>query len=625
MNYPGARRTATEQAVWSLPAALLAALFLLAKPLPAYPVPEGTHLLRNGSFSDGKDRPTHWVTRATGDIGTFEVTPPGKDETAGVLTITVSQAHTQPWMLELRQRLEAPLPRGRNLFLGFEYKLTGGYAFHVYWQKDSPPWPKFLSLRVSEPAGEWAPCMVAVPIPEELGADQTSLTLHLAEARGTLALRNLTAVLVAEHVDLATIETNYQPVFGGDYYDNDWRNAVLARIEAQRKVDLVVDVTAGGAAAADAEVTVTQTGRPFQVGVELPAALLLDELLEIEEAGPLKRALAETKPALAKFRERIGQPELFQVVTVTDAFVWRSYDEWGRDAAPKLLTTIRSRGQSARGHAAYIPAFREAPAACRRMERPALLKAIEDHVRTMVAAHKGQIAQWVVLHGMLGFSEIYDLVGVESMVQACQIAQQQDPDAALLISDPDALVLPSHARIDELIEFVSWLKSGGCNISGVVLGASLARPYIAPQAVEKRLDQFAASGLGIPVYIASLGVEVEKEAAQEAMLRDLLLLFYSHQAVRGVSLSVPWEPAAINRKNALYRADMVARKAGKMLENLLTTEWISRGQGNTGANGQFALRVFHGSYRISATVDGKTVTANAEVGPGAERVTLALE
>jgi len=625
MQHHGTRGSPGIRALQTLGRALLPALLLAAGPLAAYKVPEGSHLLRNGSFSDGQDRPTYWVTRATGDIGTFEVTPPQGDETSGVLTITVTQAHTQPWMLELRQRLQAPLPKGRNLFLGFEYRISPGYAFHLYWQKDSPPWPKFLSLRISEPVGEWASCLVAVPIPEDLGADQTSLTFHLAETRGKLSLRNMTAVLVAEHVDLATIETNYQPVFGGDYYDNDWRSGVQARIESGRKVDLVVDVKAGGAPAVGAEVTVTQTARPFQVGVEVPAALLVNELLEVEEASPLKRAVADAKSGLGKFRDRVGQPELFQVVTVTDAFVWRCYDDWGRDAAPKILQAIRSRGQLARGHAAYIPAFREAPADCRRMEPPALLKAVQDHVRDMVAAHKGQVAQWVVLHGMLGYSEIYDAIGSESMVQACQIAHEQDPDAALLVSDPDALVLPSEGRLEELLEFVSWLKTSGCTVSGIVLGASLARPYIAPQALEKRLDQIAASGLGVPVYIASLGVEVDKENAQEAMLRDLLLLFYSHSAVAGVSFATPWEPAALNRRNALYRADMTPRKAGKMVESLLTSEWSSRGQGAADANGQFPLRVFHGTYRISATLGGKTATANADVGPGRERVVLTVE
>ena len=605
------------------PVAALGVLLALASlPLGAFTVPEGTPLLRNGSFTESPDRPLHWVTRSTGDIGTFAVTPPGKDETSAVLTVKVAQAHAQPWMLELRQKLASPLPKGRNLFLGFEYKISNGYAFHVYWQKDSPPWPKFLALRISEPAGAWTPCMVAVPVSEDLAADETSLSFHLAEVRGTLEIRNLTAVLVAEHVDLATIETNHQPVFGGDYYDNDWRTKVLARIESERKTDLQVAVTLDGAPAAGAEITVEQTGRPFLVGVEVPAALLVDDLLETEEAAVLKRAVATARTGLPAFREKIGQPGLFQIVAVTDALLWSNYAEWGAEVAPKLVAAVRARGQQFRGQAAYTPAFRDAPPACRRMERPALVQAVDEHIRDLVKAHQGQISQWVVLHGMLGASEIYDVIGADSLTRAFQIAQKQDPAAALLVSDPDALLLANPSRIEELIEFVTWLRTEGCSIAGICLGASLNRPYMAPQAIEARLDALAAGLPGVPVYITSLELEADKEATQEAMLRDLLTLFFSHRVVAGVSFAHPWEPAALNPKCALYKADLSPRKAGKLVESLFTSEWLTRSQGTADANGQYALRAFSGTYRISAKAGEKTVTVNAEVSPAAPRVTI---
>jgi endo-1,4-beta-xylanase len=590
--------------------------------LGAFSVPECIPLLRNGSFTETPDRTGHWVTRSTGDLGTFTVTPPEKDETSAVLTVNVAQAHAQPWMLELRQKLSVPLPKGRNLFLGFEYKISNGYAFHVYWQKDSPPWPKFLALRLSEPTGAWTPCMVAVPVPEDLAADETSLSFHLAEVRGTLEIRNLTAVLVAEHVDLATIETNHQPVFGGDYYDNDWRTKVLARLESERKTDLRVEVTQGGAPAAGAEITVEQTGRPFLVGVEVPAALLVDDLLETEGAAVLKRAVAEARDSLPAFRKRIGQPGLFQIVTVSDALMWNHYAEWGAAATPRILAAVSALGQQLRGQAAYSPAFRDAPPACRRMEPPALQQAVDEHVRDIVQAHQGKMAQWVVLHGMLGNSEIYDAIGGDSLSRAFQIAQKQDPAAALLVSDPEALLLPSTARVEELIEFVTWLRSENCPVAGICLGASLARPYMAPQAIEKRLDLLAAGLAGVPIYITGLELEADKEATQEAMLKDLVTLFFSHPAVAGVSFSHPWEPAALNPKCALYKTDATPRKAGKLVESLFTSEWLTRSQGTADANGQFALRAFRGSYRISAKAGDKTVTVNADVSPANQQVTL---
>lgn len=601
------------------------AALLLTAVLPslgAFPVPEGVPLLRNGSFTESPDRPLNWVTRSTGDLGTFTVTPPKEEGASAVLTVNVARAHEQPWMLELRQKLSTPLPKGRILFLGFEYRISNGYAFHVYWQKDSPPWPKFLALRLSEPTGTWAPCMVAVPVSEDLAADETSLSFHLAEVRGKLEIRNLTAVLVAGHVDLATIETNHQPVFGGDYYDNDWRTKVLARIESERKVDLEVEVTQGGAPAPGAEITVAQTGRPFLVGVEVPAALLVDDLQEPEEAAVLKRGLADARASLPAFREKIGQPGLFQMVTITDALVWGNYAEWGAEAAAKAIAAVRAHGQQVRGYAAYIPAFRDAPQACRRMEPPALQQAVDEHVRDIVQTHQGKISQWIVLHGVLGSSDIFDAIGSDSLTRALKTAQKADPAALLLVSDPDALLLPSNSRIEELIEFVTWLRTEGCSVGGICLGASLARPYMAPQAIEARLDRLAAGLAGVPVYITGLELEVEKETVQEAMLRDLITLFFSHNAVAGVSFSHPWEPAAQNPRCALYKADVTPRKAGKLVETLFTTEWQTRSQGTADPTGRYALRAFRGSYRISAKAGEKTVTVNAEVSPASPRVTL---
>jgi hypothetical protein len=145
---------------------------------------------------------------------------------------------------------------------------------------------------------------------------------------------------------------------------------------------------------------------------------------------------------------------------------------------------------------------------------------------------------------------------------------------------------------------------------------------MAPQAIETRLDLIAAGLPGVPVFITSLELEADKEATQEAMLKDLVTLFFSHKIVAGVSFSSPWEPAALNPKNALYKADLTPRKAGKLVESLLTSEWLTRGQGTTDAKGQFALRVFRGSYRISAKVGEKTVAVTAEVSPATPRVTI---
>ena len=57
-------------------------------------------------------------------------------------------------------------------------------------------------------------------------------------------------------------------------------------------------------------------------------------------------------------------------------------------------------------------------------------------------------------------------------------------------------------------------------------------------------------------------------------------------------------------------------------KSLFTSEWLTRSQGTADANGQCALRVFSGTYHISAKAGEKTVSVNAEVSPASPRVTL---
>ena len=153
---------------------------------------------------------------------------------------------------------------------------------------------------------------------------------------------------------------------------------------------------------------------------------------------------------------------------------------------------------------------------------------------------------------------------------------------------------------------------------------------MAPQTIEKRLDRIAASNLGIPVYIGSLQLEADTEVLQESMLRDLLrrgvrgVLQLQRATVAGVSLANPWEPAALNPRSALYHADMSPRKAGRMIETLFAAPggWATRAEGVTDAQGQFALRAFHGTYRVSADLNGRKLSAEGEVSPTQKTLTL---
>ena len=604
---------------------LAAVLTLFAFPLrtPAA-VPGGKNILRNGLFADNPERPVHWVTRDSGNLGKFSLTPPAKGERSGILTVQIKKASPQPWTLELRQKLKPALHAGEILYITFEYKISKGYAFHFYWQKDTSPWPKFLSLRISEPVGKWHSCMVAVPIHEDLPPGQTSLSFHLAEKTGVVQFRNAAAIVLAKGMDTRDLETNVEPVFGGDYYDNDWRQKTLAQLEKNRQDDLEIRVVRQGKPVPDVAVAAVQKSRPFSFGVVVQAPLMKDEVLEQQRFQPLVERLGKNRQNLEKFRQAVTDRSLFDTVSFDRALIWRDAVEWGNDLVPGVIDLFRKKGFGIRGFALYIPAFHFAPAKCRQMAGDELLTAVETFIRRQTQRYRGKIDQWCVVHAALTYEEIYDIVGVDSLLKSFAIAKRgAAPGTALFLSDDKALLTPSTGHLEETVELLNWLQAEGAQVDGLILDARLTRPYIAPQAMQTRLDQIARSARA-PIYVTNLEVEAAKENIQADMLHDLLLLFYSHPSVRGVMFSRIWAAASINGKSALFRKNMSAKPAAKMIRQLLTDEWITRKKAVTDDKGVVVVHGFHGTYDITVSQGEKAVVKTATLSPGGAKITIAL-
>jgi len=158
-----------------------------------------------------------------------------------------------------------------------------------------------------------------------------------------------------------------------------------------------------------------------------------------------------------------------------------------------VIDQFLAQGCQVRGHALYCPAFRFAPPGCRQMNRDQLKQALQSHIGEQVGRYKGRIAQWDVVYAPLAYTEIYDVIGEASMVEAFKTAKANDPDAILLLRENKALLSPSPDRADELLALVKWLIGEGAPLAAIALDAELTRPYIAPQAIEHRLDRIAAS------------------------------------------------------------------------------------------------------------------------------------
>ena len=568
--------------------------------------PKGRSVLTNGDFRADPERPVTWVTRGA-NLGSFSLKPPEEGNDSAILVVEVKEASPRAWSMEIRQTLAPELEAGETLYFTFEYRMTPGYAFNCYWQQNTAPWDKFMSIRFNEPYGEWQKCAMAVGNYATRAPKSTSLTFHLAEQAGTLELRDINTTAFPPGISIETLPTNFDPVFGGDYYDSTWRTKVLGRLTSVRQGKLDVRVLRGGKPVADVPVSVVQKTRRFVVGLEIPAPLFHDSLATNPALSSFREMAEGHEAELEKYRAKVYTPRLFNGICLREALVWRSYADWGGPIASAVLDLFVSRGYHVRGHALFCPAFRFAPPECREMSERQLGLSLKKHITALVTTYRGKVSQWDVVHAPLSYEELYDVLGEESLVDAFKIAEKHDPEAMLTLTDDTALLSVSTDPLEELLALVRWLRSQGARIDGLCLEAKMRRPYIAPQAVETRLDRIAEQ-TQLPIVITGLAVESPKEAIQADRLRDLLLLFFSHSAVKGVYLAGIWEADMTPRKAALYRRHNFAiKEAGKVFEQLLARDWWTEVQLTTGPDGIATTPAFYGHHEVTVDVEGKQV------------------
>ena len=143
-----------------------------------------TQAIENGDFSAAENM-AGWAMRGE-QLGAFQLVKPQDDGALPILAITVEKTSARAWTMELWQSIKKAVPKGSTMYISFDYKMSPGYSFQFYWQQETEPWPKLLSLRLTEPSENWRTVRVAVPVHTEFAAEKMAFSFHLAEKIGVL-------------------------------------------------------------------------------------------------------------------------------------------------------------------------------------------------------------------------------------------------------------------------------------------------------------------------------------------------------------------------------------------------------------------------------------------------------
>ena len=219
------------------------------------------------------------------------------------------------------------------------------------------------------------------------------------------------------------------------------------------------------------------------------------------------------------------------------------------------------------------------------------------HARNVVGRYRGLIDEFDVNDETLHCAYLNDRLGDSIFRQMCAEASGANPNAVLYVNDYGIF---EGRDLNRYAKHIRNLLAAGAPVGGIGLQAHLDGPVNVGR-LQKSLDVWLEFHL--PIKIAEFDCSADDEVVQARALEDVYRTAFANSAVEGVLISGFWEKCHRKPKAALLRADFSKKPAAETYERLVFSNWWTRAEGRTAADGIFACRAFFGDLDVSVKTD----------------------
>jgi GH35 family endo-1,4-beta-xylanase len=438
-------------------------------------------------------------------------------------------------------------------------------------------------------------------------AGQGAVHISFGNLEQSIEISGLEALNFGQRVKLSDL-----PITRFSYVGREpgapWREAALARIEAQRTSPLTVKV-------------LDRDGRPVEgadVQVEMrQSAFLWGSAVDAD------RLLAEG-PDADRYRQTVKS--LFDTVVIENSLKWpRWRDPASRQRVMQSLDWLQAQGLRIKGHNLVWPAWKFSPAdlAADPQRGEKLSGWIDGHIRDITLATRGKLIGWDVINEPIHETGYFEHLPRERAAHWFKLAQASDPALKLMLNDYGMLNRASSPlMIADLKAFARMLKAQGARVDVLGVQGHVGQTPRHPAAVLADLDLLASDGH--QVQITEFDMNTPDEQLQADYTRDFLIAVYSHRATTGLFKwgfwqSAHWKPAA-----AMFRSDWQEKPNLQAWKDLVRGAWRTQATGHSDSAGAWAVRGHHGSYRVKAQLGTRSTEVDVELRPGGTVVELRL-
>lgn len=392
------------------------------------------------------------------------------------------------------------------------------------------------------------------------------------------------------------------------FSEETWRQTAEQRIEQIRKADVVVRVVdAAGKSISGAPVQVAMTRHAFPWGACVTAERILGSGADNET-----------------YRDQLL--ELFNCAVLENDLKWNAWHgaygpSFTREKALAALTWLKEREFRIRGHCMVWPGWENLQpwGASLGDDLPDLQKRILDHIDELAEFAREYVYEWDVVNEPLHQNEVLKALGNSVMEAWFSRARAALPGSCRLFINEYNIVEPNSAKERDAYEtIIRALLDVKAPLGGIGFQSHFHDPPESPVEALQVFDRFARFGL--PIVVTEFDVNTKEEERQAQFTRDFLTAAFSHPACTGFVFWGFWEDAHWRPDSALFRKDWSEKPNLAAYRNLVFKEWWTDETGQTNENGEFALRAFKGTHRITVGSQEKTV----EIGDNAATVEMIL-
>lgn len=545
-------------------------------------------LVKNGNF---QEKLSYWYLGALGYYCSHSFTP---NSAGNNLHIEIEREAVNFWDVQLIQDIHKSIKSGDNVLLEFMI-YNPDFSVMPIIQKNSQDYRKYASSIIPKSDFEQRVKILFKGSLGDLDSGGFAFGFFLGSLPGKCVISDISLTNFGEKTIDSVFKNAvvYDPVFGSQSNNDNWKPLALKRIETFRKSPLKIVCKYGDEPMVGTIVSVRQISHDFIFGTAVNAELFADELANKQYLDIVKR--------------------LFNNITIENHLKW-IYKDKSQPYVDFALEWSERNKITVKGHALFWPSYNYSPPWLSNLSNGEQYDTILSHVREYSQKFRGRLSDWDVLNEVITFSEIWRKLGFSLLIDCFQTAKLADNHAKMHYNG-NTFFQHNHPGQTHEFDLIRKLIVSGAPIEAIGIQGHFDFPYIdSPESVLKNLDEYAKFGL--PIYISEFDIEhFIDDSLYAKFYEDILIAFFSHQAVYGITQWGFWEGSHHSPRRALYKMDFTPTSIGKVFENLVLNEWRTTAELIANSEGFAETRGFNGVYEITAKNGDTKITKRVSVSP----------